>query len=104
LSFPRTTSGESPQILPQVLAQDPRLEVLVVDDASPDGTGQIADEMAARQSRLHVLHRQEKILEVGGIVLEIGIHLEKRNRSLRSKRPLVPGDVGRTQPHFPLAM
>jgi len=30
-----------PQLVPQVLAQDPRLEVLVVDDGSPDGTGQI---------------------------------------------------------------
>ena len=34
-----------PQIVPQVLSQDPRLEVLVVDDHSPDGTGRIVDDM-----------------------------------------------------------
>ena len=50
-----------PQIVPQVLAQDTRLEVLVVDDASPDGTGQLADGMAQRDSRVHVLHREGKL-------------------------------------------
>ncbi|HYT63049.1 MAG TPA: polyprenol monophosphomannose synthase, partial [Gemmatimonadales bacterium] len=50
-----------PQILPQVLAQDPRLEVLVVDDGSPDGTGRIADDMAGANPRLHVLHRAGKL-------------------------------------------
>lgn len=49
-----------PQLLPLVLAQDPRIEVLVVDDASPDGTGRIADEFAAREGRVHVLHREGK--------------------------------------------
>lgn len=49
-----------PQIVPQVLQQDPRLEVLVVDDNSPDGTGRLADAMAAAEPRVHVLHRQEK--------------------------------------------
>ena len=49
-----------PRIVPRVLEQDRRLQVLVVDDASPDGTGEIADEMAAREPRLHVLHRKGK--------------------------------------------
>ncbi|HEX9164349.1 MAG TPA: polyprenol monophosphomannose synthase [Gemmatimonadales bacterium] len=49
-----------PQIVPQILAQDPRLEVLVVDDNSPDGTGRLADELAAADSRVHVLHRPGK--------------------------------------------
>lgn len=35
-------------------------DVLIVDDGSPDGTGQIADEMAAKDSRVHVMHRQGK--------------------------------------------
>jgi len=35
-------------LVPQVLAQDARLEVLVVDDNSPDGTGQLAAGLAAR--------------------------------------------------------
>ena len=49
-----------PQIVPAVLKQDPRLEILVVDDNSPDGTGDIADRMATTKSRVHVLHRQAK--------------------------------------------
>jgi dolichol-phosphate mannosyltransferase len=49
-----------PFIVPQVLTQDPRLEVLVVDDNSPDGTGALADEMAAADPRVHVMHRPEK--------------------------------------------
>lgn len=48
-------------IAPQVLAQDQRLEVLVVDDNSPDGTGPLADQLAAQfAGRLHVLHRAAK--------------------------------------------
>lgn len=35
----------------------PDLNVLVVDDESPDGTGQLADELAAQSNRVHVLHR-----------------------------------------------
>jgi dolichol-phosphate mannosyltransferase len=35
-------------------------KVLVVDDGSPDGTGQLADEMAARHEWVKVLHRTEK--------------------------------------------
>jgi dolichol-phosphate mannosyltransferase len=50
-----------PQLIPQVLAQDDRLEVLVVDDASPDGTGQLADGLAQREPRVHVLHREGKL-------------------------------------------
>ena len=44
-----------------VLAQDARLEILVVDDNSPDGTGQIADGLAAANPRNHVLHRAGKL-------------------------------------------
>jgi dolichol-phosphate mannosyltransferase len=50
-----------PNIVPQVLAQDPRLDVLVVDDNSPDGTGRMADELAAANPRVHVLHREGKL-------------------------------------------
>ncbi len=49
-----------PQIVPVVLAQDPRVDVLVVDDSSPDGTGLLADEMTVTNPRVHVLHRQAK--------------------------------------------
>lgn len=49
-----------PRIVPRVLEQDPRIDVLVVDDASPDGTGEIADAMAAEDERINVLHRAGK--------------------------------------------
>jgi len=48
------------QIVPAVLAQDPCIEVLVVDDNSPDGTGQTADQLASDDARVHVLHRGGK--------------------------------------------
>ena len=54
-------SANLPQIVPLVLGQDPRLDVLIIDDHSPDGTGQIADSLAAAQSRVHVLHRAGKL-------------------------------------------
>lgn len=43
-----------------VLAADPCITALVVDDNSPDGTGRIVDEMAAGNPRVQVLHRTEK--------------------------------------------
>jgi dolichol-phosphate mannosyltransferase len=50
------------RLIPEVLAQDPRLEVLIVDDASPDGTGQVADDLVAEGAeRVHVQHRQGKL-------------------------------------------
>jgi dolichol-phosphate mannosyltransferase len=47
-------------IVQAVLAADSRTDVLVVDDNSPDGTGQLADALVAREPRVHVLHRQRK--------------------------------------------
>lgn len=49
-----------PRIVPDVLGRDERLSILIVDDNSPDGTGKLADEMAASNPRLHVLHREAK--------------------------------------------
>lgn len=46
--------------LDSVFATAPDAHVLVVDDASPDGTGELADEIAARDARVHVLHRPHK--------------------------------------------
>jgi dolichol-phosphate mannosyltransferase len=39
---------------------EPQVEILVVDDSSPDGTGDLADELAASDANVHVLHRTEK--------------------------------------------
>ena len=41
-------------------ATPPDVDVLVIDDGSPDGTGLLADELAAREPRVHVLHRAKK--------------------------------------------
>jgi dolichol-phosphate mannosyltransferase len=47
-------------LLTRIFAEQLPLEVLIVDDNSPDGTGAIADQMAARDPRVHVLHRPGK--------------------------------------------
>lgn len=49
------------RLIPAILAQDPSLEVLVVDDGSPDGTGAIVDGIAANNARVHVIHRAGKL-------------------------------------------
>lgn len=46
-----------PKIIPAALAQLPQANILVVDDLSPDGTGKIADQLAADDRRIHVIHR-----------------------------------------------
>ncbi|MGN6722127.1 MAG: polyprenol monophosphomannose synthase, partial [Marmoricola sp.] len=47
-------------IIDRLRAAQPGIDVLVVDDGSPDGTGAIADEYAARDSAVHVVHRTAK--------------------------------------------
>ena len=57
------TYNERENIEPMVaaiLAALPEASLLVVDDASPDGTGSIADTIAAREGRVNVLHRPGK--------------------------------------------
>jgi len=49
------------ELVPRILGVDPRFEVLVVDDGSPDGTGELADEIAQTIPRVHVIHRPEKL-------------------------------------------
>jgi dolichol-phosphate mannosyltransferase len=47
-------------IVERTLVAVPQTDVLVVDDGSPDGTGEVADDLAARHSRVSVVHRTEK--------------------------------------------
>jgi dolichol-phosphate mannosyltransferase len=49
-----------PRMAAKLLSLPVAVDVLVVDDNSPDGTGKIADELAARHPQIHVLHRSEK--------------------------------------------
>lgn len=49
------------RLVPEVLARDPRLDVLIIDDASPDGTGEVADVLADAEPRMHALHRRGKL-------------------------------------------
>ena len=47
-------------ILGRLRAAEPDVDILVVDDGSPDGTGDIADELAAVDSQVSVVHRSAK--------------------------------------------
>jgi dolichol-phosphate mannosyltransferase len=49
-----------PRMAQRLLNLPVKVDLLVVDDNSPDGTGQIADGLAAKHPEIHVLHRQEK--------------------------------------------
>ncbi|WP_420865496.1 polyprenol monophosphomannose synthase [Actinobaculum suis] len=48
------------KIVARTLASVPEADILIVDDNSPDGTGQIADELAAQHETVQVMHRTEK--------------------------------------------
>jgi dolichol-phosphate mannosyltransferase len=48
-------------LMKQIFAEGLPLEVLIIDDHSPDGTGAVADELAAADPRVHVMHRPGKM-------------------------------------------
>jgi dolichol-phosphate mannosyltransferase len=50
-------AGNIQPLVAELLATDERLEVLVVDDNSPDGTWQIVQDLALQEPRVHLLHR-----------------------------------------------
>lgn len=49
-----------PVVLERLFAHNPQVSVLIVDDASPDGTGELADRLAKADARIQVLHRDAK--------------------------------------------
>ena len=87
-----------PTLVPQALDQDSRLEILVVDDNSPDGTGVIADETARTNPRVHVMHRDGK--RGLGTAYIAGARIECYRRAtlkefalISTGRPFRPADV-----------
>lgn len=64
-------------LIDALLAVDPALQVLVVDDDSPDGTGRVALDRAEREARLHVLVRRGR-RGLGSATLE-GLELARRH-------------------------
>ena len=48
-------------LIEAILKQDDRLDVLVIDDNSPDGTGRIVDEIAEQSRRVSIIHREGKL-------------------------------------------
>jgi dolichol-phosphate mannosyltransferase len=59
--FPTYNEKENIEIIiAAVLDKDSRINVLVVDDNSPDGTGEIVDRLAGENTRINVLHRDKK--------------------------------------------
>ena len=57
------TYNEAPNLarmVEQIASVDAKLRIVVVDDASPDGTGAIADALRAKDPRVHVIHRTER--------------------------------------------
>lgn len=49
-----------PPLVKRLLQLPVKVDLLVVDDNSPDGTGKLADDLAAQHPQVHVLHRKEK--------------------------------------------
>ncbi|PPF82262.1 dolichol-phosphate mannosyltransferase [Subtercola sp. Z020] len=47
-------------MIDRILSANPAVDILVVDDSSPDGTGEIVDAIALTEPRVHILHRTEK--------------------------------------------
>lgn len=66
------------RLIEEIQAQLPQADVLVIDDNSPDGTGRVADELAARDARIQVLHRPGK-LGLGTAILAAMQHAMTKN-------------------------
>ena len=49
------------QLIPEILSEVPEASILVVDDNSPDGTGEYVDSLAAENPKIHAIHREGKL-------------------------------------------
>jgi len=50
-----------PKLIPSVLSQDEHIQILIVDDGSPDGTGNFVKEEMKKNDRIHLLEREKKM-------------------------------------------
>ena len=50
-----------PRLVEEIFRYTPEVEILIIDDNSPDGTGHWCDDRSAEDSRLHCLHRSGKL-------------------------------------------
>ena len=66
-----------PLIVGRVRESNPDVDILVVDDNSPDGTGDKADAMAAEESHVNVIHREEKTGLLGAYTAGFNWGLER---------------------------
>jgi dolichol-phosphate mannosyltransferase len=53
--------GNLAGLIAEIHAIVPHANILIIDDASPDGTGKLADELATKDDRIHVIHRPRKL-------------------------------------------
>lgn len=61
ICMPTYNEAENLESIVEAIHEEvPEVDVLVIDDDSPDGTGEIADRRAEEDERVHVLHRTEK--------------------------------------------
>jgi len=64
------------RLVGEIHAAVPAADILITDDNSPDGTGRLADELAAADPRIHVLHRPGKLGLGTAILAAIGFAIE----------------------------
>jgi len=50
-----------PKLIPSVLSQDEHIQILIIDDGSPDGTGNFVKEEMKKNDRIHLLEREKKM-------------------------------------------
>lgn len=66
-----------PLIVERVRSAAPQVDILVVDDNSPDGTGDVADELAGKDEQIHVVHRKVKDGLLGAYLAGFEFGLER---------------------------
>ncbi len=50
-----------PKLIPDVLSTDDSIDILIVDDNSPDGTAKFVEDLASQNNRIHILKREKKM-------------------------------------------